>query len=201
MLQFCYDKNSRQTLTNHRPEACSFIKKETLAQAFSCEFCEIYKNTFCYRTPLVAASGVLAQQTFVLMKTSWRCLEDVFRLEDVLKTSWRRLEHVWPRRIYWSWARRLEDVFWRHEAKANIFVLMKTFWRRSRHLQDVLQRYLQDVFKMYHEVKLFLLTRLWEAFNTFLRRSFPKTVIYRGICLSNTNSDKFMVSEPNLQER
>ena len=35
--------------------ACNFIKKETLAQVFSCEFCEIPKNTFFYRTPLVAA--------------------------------------------------------------------------------------------------------------------------------------------------
>ena len=26
-------------------EACNFIKKETLAQLFSCEFCEISKNT------------------------------------------------------------------------------------------------------------------------------------------------------------
>ena len=26
--------------------ACTFIDKETLAQVFSCEFCEIYKNTF-----------------------------------------------------------------------------------------------------------------------------------------------------------
>ena len=59
MLQLCYDKNSRETLANHRPEACNFIKKETLAQVFSCEFCEIYKNTFYCRTPLVAASGVL----------------------------------------------------------------------------------------------------------------------------------------------
>ena len=25
---------------------CNFIKKETLTQVFSCEFCEIYKNTF-----------------------------------------------------------------------------------------------------------------------------------------------------------
>ena len=25
--------------------ACNFIKKETLAQVFSCEFCEISKNT------------------------------------------------------------------------------------------------------------------------------------------------------------
>ena len=59
MSQLCYDKNSRKTLAKHRPEACNFIKKETLAQVFSCEFCEIYKNTFYYRTPLVAASGLI----------------------------------------------------------------------------------------------------------------------------------------------
>ena len=29
-----------------------FIKKETLAQVFSCEFCEISKNTFLHRTSL-----------------------------------------------------------------------------------------------------------------------------------------------------
>ena len=39
--------------------ACNFIKKETLAQVFSCEFCEISKNTFFYRTPLVAASEMM----------------------------------------------------------------------------------------------------------------------------------------------
>ena len=32
------------------------IKKGTLAQVFSCEFCEISKNTFSYRTPPVASS-------------------------------------------------------------------------------------------------------------------------------------------------
>ena len=32
------------------------IKKETLAQVFSCEYCEISKNTFSYRAPPVAAS-------------------------------------------------------------------------------------------------------------------------------------------------
>ena len=26
--------------------ACNFTKKETLAQVFSCEFCESFKNTF-----------------------------------------------------------------------------------------------------------------------------------------------------------
>ena len=30
----------------NEPQACNFIKKETLAQVFSCEFCEISKNTF-----------------------------------------------------------------------------------------------------------------------------------------------------------
>ena len=38
-------------------EVFNFIKKETLAQVFSCEFCEISKNTFFHRTPLAAASG------------------------------------------------------------------------------------------------------------------------------------------------
>ena len=33
-------------------EACNFIKNEALAQVFSCEFCEISKNTFFHRTPL-----------------------------------------------------------------------------------------------------------------------------------------------------
>ena len=57
-------------------QACNFIKEETLPQVFSCEFCkiskstyftkhlwttaskicEIFKNNFFYRTPLVAAS-------------------------------------------------------------------------------------------------------------------------------------------------
>ena len=36
--------------------ASKFIKKETLAQVSSCEFCEISKNTFFYGTPMVAAS-------------------------------------------------------------------------------------------------------------------------------------------------
>ena len=33
----------------------SFLLKERLVQMFSCELCEISKNTFSYRTPLVAA--------------------------------------------------------------------------------------------------------------------------------------------------
>ena len=36
-------------------QACNFIKKETLLQVFSCESCEIFKNTYFYRTPLMTA--------------------------------------------------------------------------------------------------------------------------------------------------
>ena len=37
-------------------QACNFIKKETLARVFPCDFCEIFENTFFYRTPPMAAS-------------------------------------------------------------------------------------------------------------------------------------------------
>ena len=35
--------------TSNRPKGCNLIKKETLAQMFSCEFCEISRNNFFYR--------------------------------------------------------------------------------------------------------------------------------------------------------
>ena len=38
------------------PQTCNFIKKETPTQVFSCEYCEILKNNFFYRTTPVAAS-------------------------------------------------------------------------------------------------------------------------------------------------
>ena len=36
--------------------ACNFTKKKALAQVFSSEFCKIFKTTFFYKAPLVAAS-------------------------------------------------------------------------------------------------------------------------------------------------
>ena len=43
---------------------CNFIKKETLAQVFSWEFCKISKNTFSYRTPLNDCFCSYNQMTF-----------------------------------------------------------------------------------------------------------------------------------------
>ena len=49
-------------------------RKETLAQVFSCEFCEISKKTFFYRTPLVAAS----YQKICKHYWSHRCSQRIF---------------------------------------------------------------------------------------------------------------------------
>ena len=47
-------------IANLQDEACNFIKKETLAQAFSCEFYEIFKNTYFEEHPWTTASeGIL----------------------------------------------------------------------------------------------------------------------------------------------
>ena len=39
-------QNSQENTCAKISEAYNFIKKQTLAQLFSCEFCEIPKNTF-----------------------------------------------------------------------------------------------------------------------------------------------------------
>ena len=48
-------QNSQEN-TCARVSFLNFIKKETLAQVFSCKFFQNFKNNFFYRTPLEAAS-------------------------------------------------------------------------------------------------------------------------------------------------
>ena len=89
-----------------------------------------------------------------LCKTSWRCLENVFArrleavlkrswrcLEDALNLSWKRFEDVWKTYGQDEYIGLDQDVFWRHMTKANIFVLIKTSWRR------LLKTKTKDVFK------------------------------------------------------
>ena len=61
-----------------------------------------------------------------LGKTSWRCLGKTSwrRLENVLKT-YGQDEYIGLDQDVLNW-RRLEDVFWRRKANANIIVLIKT---------------------------------------------------------------------------
>ena len=55
-------------------EAWNFIKKGTLAQVFSGEFCEISKNTYCYRTYLRWLLLKLTRNNFFLQYG--RCSQD-----------------------------------------------------------------------------------------------------------------------------
>ena len=70
--------------------ACNVIEKETLAQVFSHEFCEISKNTFSYRTPPVAASmsaGILNTDWSEVTQNYWESIcvgvycQLIYRLE------------------------------------------------------------------------------------------------------------------------
>ena len=51
VVRRCYGKKlffkiSQDSQENGMPEACNFIKKETLEQVLSCKFCEIFRYTF-----------------------------------------------------------------------------------------------------------------------------------------------------------
>ena len=56
-------------------QACNFIKKETVAQVFSCEFCEIFKNAFftehLWTTASVYSKVVKEQRVLVTGEESY----------------------------------------------------------------------------------------------------------------------------------
>ena len=59
--------------------ACNFIKKETLLLVLSCEFCEIFMNTYFYRIPLVAGSDahVLEASVWEIFCTSFKFISNL----------------------------------------------------------------------------------------------------------------------------
>ena len=57
------------------------IKREALAKVFSCEFCEISKNSFCYRAPPVAAFAYDCLVEFQVDHCSY--IHDVFQINRV----------------------------------------------------------------------------------------------------------------------
>ena len=53
---------SESLLIKLQAEACNFIKKETLAQVFSCEFCEFLRTPFCIEHLWTIASGFIQRR-------------------------------------------------------------------------------------------------------------------------------------------
>ena len=86
------------------------FKKETLAQAFSCEFCEISKNTVFYRTPPVAAS-VLIRTGTILSKN--------------IKNNFQNL--IFKKLLVQSDDQ--TDIFWKFYSRANTLWSPKTVGR------------------------------------------------------------------------
>ena len=65
-------------------------KKGTLAQVFSCEFCEISRNNFSYRTPPVAASVYLRKRNIVSLIYCNKLILKVTKITKIKNNRWRR---------------------------------------------------------------------------------------------------------------
>ena len=104
--------------------------------------------------------------------------------EDVSKKSF---VFVVRRRLNQDKYTRLDQTSWRRPIKTFSRCLAKT---SLRHLARIPSRPLQDVFKMYHQVKTVPVSTsprcLWDVFNTFLRHT-AKMIIYRKTSLSHTH--------------
>ena len=91
------------------PKACNFIKKQTLTQVLSCEFCEISKSTFFYRTPPVVASdnslfdslNNYHKKTSSQLKLIRKFVDTRLLLEnDIMKTKVYRKANEFP--VHWK---------------------------------------------------------------------------------------------------
>ena len=63
-------------------KACNFIKKETQTLLFSCEICEIFKNSFFYKTPPMAFSENKENVTSKCVHNFLECIQEIY--EDLL---------------------------------------------------------------------------------------------------------------------
>ena len=144
-----------------------------------------------------------------LQKTFSRRLQDVLVKTDIFVIAI-CLEDALQRRLKGVLQKRLEDNF-----KTSLRRFKNVFKTSSRHLQealprrlqDVLQKRPQDIFKTSRKDnfktlsrRIIKLTRLRDVFTTYVRRT-AKAVIYRGICLGHTTSEKFRVGVQNFRER
>ena len=66
--------------------------KETPAQVFSCEICEIVKNIFNYRTPLVTASIITEKKSKFCLEWHWINVLRRSRIQDLVPTE---IKEIW----------------------------------------------------------------------------------------------------------
>ena len=87
----------------YRPQPATLLKKETLADVFSCEYCKISKTTFSGRTTPVAAFVYSAK----ILAFSFIMLTGI----SVLSVAFRMPNFFWlPQRHHLSWRKKNENV-------------------------------------------------------------------------------------------
>ena len=119
----------------------TYCKQYTICQKYYSKMCFLQKEQSTFLS--IPSS---TQQTFVLVKTYWRRLEDVLKTswwhnckmscKHVLKTSWRRLENVLKMSCKTSW---------RHFRKMYCRYVLKTSWRRLQEVLEDEKCYAEDV--------------------------------------------------------
>ena len=137
---------------------------------------------------------VVTQQTFILMKTSWRRLEVVFHL-CLQKTSWRLLQNVLIKTNMFAFALRLQKRSWRRLGQDQYIRLGHT---SSRRLQDVLwevlktsQRRLQDVlddikllrWRRVEDQQIFAENKVWLKFGKVTTIVWLFTIIHQFLVI------------------
>ena len=74
---------------------CSVIMVFSLAQVFSCEFCEVSRNTFLYRTPLVSAPEYGRILTCKRYTAFWICQNMPWHSSDyILGSKYARILNI-----------------------------------------------------------------------------------------------------------
>ena len=86
----------------------NFIKKESLAQVFSCKFCKISQNTFFYRTPPVAALKFSSEGMLFLVNIQTEEQQlyktELFYLYLIrIYENFQYLPLIYCKNLKWSW--------------------------------------------------------------------------------------------------
>ena len=115
-----------------RPQACNFIKKQTLAQVFSCEFCEISRNNFLKRTSLVAALNVFFLVWFLLYGSTSAQFQLFTKPSKVVYNVDHDFEIRWKffRELFFSYFKIIITFTFRHTDPLNIKRKGTKMWDR-----------------------------------------------------------------------
>ena len=104
------------------PKACNFIKKESLAQVFSCEFCRISKNTFFNRTPpddCFCFSQLLKWQVFLPRLKLFSRIPEIFCICGNVSNV-----NEWMNVLSLFWLVESEEIYERIVVRQNLFLYL-----------------------------------------------------------------------------